>query len=92
MGIAAQLGEVEQLREIRLEIGEEVTSYAAIASRRADLQVGRESLNIAEHGKSAVCGFCGLDPEEADIRCIPFDEPNGPDWGWNQLDLHRCGQ
>ena len=45
MGIAAQLGEVEQLREIRLEIGEEVTSHAAIASRRAELQVGCESLD-----------------------------------------------
>src|SRR5712691_7151629 len=45
MGIAAQLGELEQLREIGLEIGEEVTSHAAIASRRAELQVGCESLD-----------------------------------------------
>jgi hypothetical protein len=35
MGIAAQLGEVEQLPEIHLEIGEEVTGNAAIAARRA---------------------------------------------------------
>jgi len=45
MGIAAQLREVEHLRGIRLEIGEEVTSHAAIASRRAELQVGCESLD-----------------------------------------------
>jgi hypothetical protein len=45
MGIAAQLGELEQLREIRLEIGEEVTSNAAIAARRAGSQDGRESLD-----------------------------------------------
>jgi len=45
MGIAAQLGEVEQLREICLKIGEEVTSHAAIAARRAGSQNGRESLD-----------------------------------------------
>jgi hypothetical protein len=45
MGIAAQLGELEQLREIGLEIGEEVTSHAAIAGRRAGLQDGRERLD-----------------------------------------------
>jgi hypothetical protein len=45
MGIAAQLGEVEQLREIRLEIGEEVTSDAAKAARRTGSQSGVESLD-----------------------------------------------
>jgi len=45
MGIAAQLRELEHLREIRLEIGEEATSHAAIALRRAGLHVGRESLD-----------------------------------------------
>jgi hypothetical protein len=45
MGIAAQLGELEQLREIRFEIGEEVTSNTAIAARRAGSQDGRESLD-----------------------------------------------
>jgi hypothetical protein len=44
MGLAAQLGELEHLREIGLEIGEETTSHAAV-SRRAELQVGRESLD-----------------------------------------------
>jgi hypothetical protein len=45
MGITAQLGEVEQLREIRLEIGEEVTGNAAIVARRAGSESGRESLD-----------------------------------------------
>jgi len=45
MGIAAQLGEVEQLRELGLEIGEEVTGHAAIAARRAGSESGRESLD-----------------------------------------------
>src|ERR1700681_2438952 len=45
MGIAGQLGEVEQLREIRLEIGEEVTRNAAIALRGAGSESGRESLD-----------------------------------------------
>src|SRR5260370_34850557 len=45
MGIAAQLGEVEHLRELGLEIGKEVPSHAAIALRRAGLHVGRESLD-----------------------------------------------
>jgi len=40
MGIAAQLGELSQLREIRLEIGEEVTDNTAIAVRRAESQGG----------------------------------------------------
>ena len=34
MGIAAQLGEMEQLREIRLEIGEEAMSSHANTQRR----------------------------------------------------------
>src|SRR5229473_6253190 len=45
MGVAAQFGEVEQLREICLKIGEEVTSHAAIAARLAGSQNGRESLD-----------------------------------------------
>jgi hypothetical protein len=45
MGIAAQLGEMEQLREIRFEIGEEVTSNTAIAARRAGSHDGCESLD-----------------------------------------------
>ena len=32
------------------------------------------SAYITDHGKPAVCEYCGLDPEDADIRCIPFDE------------------
>jgi hypothetical protein len=47
MGIAAQLGEVEQLREICFKIGEEVTSHAAIAACRAGSQNGRESLDTS---------------------------------------------
>jgi hypothetical protein len=45
MGIAAQLGEVEQLREIGLEIGKEVTGHAAIMARRAGSERGREGLD-----------------------------------------------
>lgn len=33
------------------------------------------SAYITANGKSAVCDYCGLDPEEdADSRCIPFDD------------------
>ena len=45
MGIAAQLGEVEHLRELGLEIGKEVTGHAAIMARRAGAERGRESLD-----------------------------------------------
>jgi hypothetical protein len=45
MGIAAQLGEVEHLREICLEIRKEVTGHAAIMKRRAGADCGRESLD-----------------------------------------------
>jgi hypothetical protein len=45
MGIAAQLGEVEQVREIGLEIGKEVTGHAAIVAHRAGSECGRESLD-----------------------------------------------
>ena len=40
MGVAAQFGEVEQLREIRMEIVEEMTPNATIAVRRAGSESG----------------------------------------------------
>jgi hypothetical protein len=43
MGIAAQLREVEQLREIRLEIGEEATGGKSIVGYSMGSQGGRES-------------------------------------------------
>jgi len=43
--VAAQLGELAHLREVRLEIGEEVTRGASIADYGAGFQGGRESLN-----------------------------------------------
>jgi hypothetical protein len=52
MGIAAQLREVEHLREIHLEIGEEVTGHAAIAARGAGPQDGRESLDTVVNNLS----------------------------------------
>jgi hypothetical protein len=45
MGVAAQFGEVEQLREIRMEIVEEMTRNATIAVRRAGSESGREGPN-----------------------------------------------
>ena len=45
MRVAAQLGELAQLREIRLEIGEEVMGGVSIAEYGPRFQGGRESLN-----------------------------------------------
>jgi hypothetical protein len=45
MGIAAQLGELAHLREIRLEIGEEATGSASIDVYGMRLQGSRENLN-----------------------------------------------
>lgn len=46
---------------------------------------------IRKNGKSAVCGYCGLDPEEAEVRCVPFDElmdliGDGINWAYRSAD------
>lgn len=46
---------------------------------------------IRKNGKSAVCDYCGLDPEEAEVRCVPFDElmdliGDGINWAYRSAD------
>src|SRR5260370_40918420 len=69
MGIAAQLGEVEHLRELGLEIGKEVPGHAAIVARRAGDERGRESLDTqgkkvteSEAKKTGAQVFRGTEP------------------------------
>ncbi len=45
------------------------------------------SAYIAKNGKPAACGYCGIDPEKADVRCIPFDDltdviGDGTNWAY----------
>ena len=56
MGIAAQVGECGEVRELGLEIGEEVPGHAAIAARSARSERGGESLDpeVQEVPKSEV--------------------------------------
>jgi hypothetical protein len=47
--------------------------------------------HITRNGRVAVCGYCGLDPEEADVRCVPFDElmaliGDGLNWAYRSAD------
>jgi HEPN/RES N-terminal domain 1 len=40
---------------------------------------------IAAKGTAVVCDYCGLDPQDSDHRCIPFDDPmdvNGEGINW----------
>jgi hypothetical protein len=49
------------------------------------------SAYIAKNGKPAPCGYCGIDPEEADVCCIPFDDlmdviGDGINWAYTSAD------
>jgi hypothetical protein len=49
------------------------------------------SAYIRKNGKPAVCGYCGLEPEERDLRCIPFDDlmdviGDGINWAYTSAD------
>jgi hypothetical protein len=84
MGIAAQLGEVDHLREIGLEIGEEVTGHAAVAAHRTGLESGCESLDThvknltkSEVGQSGAPFLGGAEPR-------PYREILGEDEPWLQ--------
>jgi HEPN/RES N-terminal domain 1/RES domain len=52
---------------------------------------GYLSAHIAENGKPAACGYCGIAPEDANVSCIPFDDlmdliGDGINWAYASAD------